>query len=89
MEGCAIGGSAKQEIERKISSNVDERHQKDILYRNKIKDIGDIKKADITKLGQLLGKKVVENLKEQTGEELKEPIPEGRRKGQTAIEKYE
>jgi helicase len=60
-----------------------------LLYRNGIKDIGDIKKADITKLGQLLGKKVAENLKEQSGEEIKEPIPEGRRKGQLSVEKFE
>jgi helicase len=60
-----------------------------LLFRNGIKDVGDIKKADLTKLSQLLGKKVAENLKEQSGEKIDEPIPEGRRKGQTGISKFD
>jgi len=59
-----------------------------ILFRNGIKDIGDIKKADIVKLTQLLGKKTAETLKKQIGEEIKEPVSERKRKGQMSIEKY-
>ena len=57
------------------------------LYRNGIKNIGDIKKADIAKLTQLLGKKTAVNLKEQVGEKVKK-VAKGKRKGQTSIEKY-
>ncbi len=60
-----------------------------ILFRNGIKDIGDIKKADLTKLSQLLGRKTAENIKEQSGESLEEPAPIGRRKGQLSVEKFE
>ncbi|MEK6917140.1 MAG: helix-hairpin-helix domain-containing protein, partial [Nanoarchaeota archaeon] len=57
------------------------------LYNNGIKDIGDIKKADLTKLTQLLGEKTAVNLKKQVGEDI-EKVPKGKRKGQTSIEKY-
>ena len=57
------------------------------LYSHGIKDIGDIKKTDVTTLSQLLGKAVAESVKKQVGEEVKE-IPEGKRKGQTSILKY-
>lgn len=59
-----------------------------ILFRNSIKDIGDIKKSDITKLTQLIGRKTAEGLKKESGEEIDEPVPEGKRKGQMSIEKY-
>lgn len=58
-----------------------------ILFRNGIKDIGDIKNADLTKLTQLLGAKIAKDLKEQIGEEIEE-ISKGRRKGQMSVEKY-
>jgi helicase len=58
-----------------------------LLFRNGIKDIGDIKNADQTKLSQLLGAKVAQNLKEQVGEEVEE-VSKGKRKGQLSIEKY-
>ena len=57
------------------------------MFRNGIKDIGDIKKTDITKLTQLLGNKVAINLKTQLGQEILR-IPKGKRKGQTSIEKF-
>ncbi len=57
------------------------------LYRNGIKNIGDIKKTDIVKLTQLLGRKTALNLKEQVGEKIKK-VSKGKRKGQTSIEKY-
>jgi len=57
------------------------------LYSHSIKDVGDIKKIDLTTLGQLVGKAVAESLKKQVGEGVKE-ISEGKRKGQTSILKY-
>lgn len=57
------------------------------LYTHSIRDLGDIKKADITTLSQLLGKAVAESIKKQVGQEVKE-TPEGKRKGQTSISKY-
>src|SRR3989338_3989645 len=57
------------------------------LYRNGIKDIGDIKKADMTKLTQLLGEKTALNLKKQIGEDI-EKVSKGKRKGQLGLGKY-
>ncbi len=57
------------------------------LYRNGIRDIGGIKKADISLLGQLLGKNIAASLKSQVGDEIKK-ISSGKRKGQTSISKY-
>jgi helicase len=54
------------------------------LYYNRIKDIGDVKKADLTKLTQILGSKVALNVKKQVGQETKE-IPKGKRKGQISL----
>lgn len=57
------------------------------LYSRQIKDVGDIKKTDLTTLSQLLGKAVAESLKKQVGDEVAE-VPQGTRKGQTSILKY-
>ncbi|MEK6853303.1 MAG: helicase-related protein [Nanoarchaeota archaeon] len=57
------------------------------LYAYGIKDLGDVKKADLTTLSQLLGKAVAESIQKQLGEEIKE-VPKGTRKGQTSILKY-
>ena len=57
------------------------------LYAHGIKDVGDLKKTDLTTLSQLLGKAVAESVHQQVGEEVKE-VPEGKRKGQTSILKY-
>ncbi len=57
------------------------------LFAHGLKDVGDLKKADVTTLTQLLGKAVAESVKQQVGEEIKE-VPEGRRKGQMSIMKY-
>jgi len=47
------------------------------LFNNKIKDLGDIKKADISTLTSLLGKKIAMDVKKQVGQEIKEkPVPE-------------
>ncbi len=58
------------------------------LFRNGIKDIGDIKKADITKLTQLLGAKTAADIKDQVNEGIEE-VSAGRRKGQLSVEKFE
>jgi len=54
------------------------------LYYNRIRDIGDVKKADLTKLSQILGNKVALNVKKQLGQEIKE-VPKGKRKGQISL----
>lgn len=57
------------------------------LFSNGIKNVGDLKKADLTSLSQMLGKKIAEDVKKQVGEEVKE-IPQGTRKGQLSLLKY-
>jgi helicase len=54
------------------------------LFYNRIKDIGDVKKADMTKLVQILGQNVALNVKKQVGQEIKE-VPKGKRKGQISL----
>ncbi|MCH8329754.1 MAG: hypothetical protein IIB81_05195 [Nanoarchaeota archaeon] len=54
------------------------------LFYNRIKDVGDVKKADLTKLTQILGKSVALSVKKQVGQEIKE-IPKGKRKGQISL----
>lgn len=58
------------------------------LYFNRIKDIGDIKRADLTKLSQILGQNVSLSVKKQVGQEIKE-VPKGKRKGQLSLGKYD
>jgi len=57
------------------------------LVINGLKDLGDLKKMDLTSLSQILGKVVAENVKKQLGEEVKE-VPKGKRKGQLSLMKY-
>ncbi|MBN2052456.1 hypothetical protein JW756_03050 [Candidatus Woesearchaeota archaeon] len=62
------------------------------LYQNKIKDIEDVKKADLSLLTQLIGKMVALSIKKQVGEDLREEkvqVKETKRKGQTSIMKYD
>jgi len=58
-----------------------------ILFANKIHDIGDIKKANIATITQLLGKQIAQSIKEQV-ETPVEPIKENKRKGQINLEDY-
>jgi helicase len=59
------------------------------LFNTGIKDLGDIKSADITTLSQLIGKAVALDIKKQVGEDLeKEIVPEGKRKGQISLKDY-
>lgn len=57
------------------------------LYSSGCKDLGDLKKADLTSLTQLLGKAIAEDVKKQVGEEIKE-IASGKRTGQLSITKF-
>ncbi|MCH8003869.1 MAG: hypothetical protein IH934_04535 [Nanoarchaeota archaeon] len=57
------------------------------LFFNKIKDVGDVKKADVTKLVQILGNNVALSVKKQVGQEIKE-VPAGKRKGQISLGRY-
>jgi replicative superfamily II helicase len=58
------------------------------MFNNGIKDLGDVRKVDITKLKQLLGDAVAKYIKEQVGEKVEE-IKETKRKGQMGLGKYE
>jgi len=57
------------------------------LFFNRIKDVGDIKSADLMKLSQILGHNVALNLKKEVGQEIK-TVPEGKRKGQISLGDY-
>ena len=57
------------------------------LYFNGIKDIADVKKADMMKLAQIIGRAIALNVKEQVGEEIKEIKP-GKRKGQINLSDF-
>lgn len=59
-----------------------------MLFRNNIRDIGDVKKTDITTLGQIVGKQIALDIKEQVEAGI-EPIKPGKRKGQIALDDYE
>ena len=57
------------------------------LFTQNIKNVGDIKKTDITSLTQIVGKAVAINLKKQVGEEVKRIKPT-KRTGQLSIQKF-
>ena len=57
------------------------------LYDNGIKNLGDVKKSSITTLSQIVGSKIAEKLKNQTGQEVEE-ISDRKRIGQLSINKY-
>ncbi len=54
---------------------------------NGIKDLGDVKKTDLTSLAQMLGSKLAVDVYKQLGLEVKE-IPKGTRKGQLSLKKF-
>ncbi|MBN2422419.1 hypothetical protein JXB41_04265 [Candidatus Woesearchaeota archaeon] len=59
------------------------------LFRNGIKDIGDIKNTDLMKLSQLIGRGTALKIKKEVGIDIeKEEIPKGKRKGQLGLGKY-
>jgi helicase len=56
-----------------------------LLFSNKIKDLGDVKKADLAILSQLIGKALAVDVKSQLGENVSEEdvkVKENKRKGQ-------
>ncbi|NQU78912.1 hypothetical protein HQ545_04030 [Candidatus Woesearchaeota archaeon] len=57
------------------------------LYNSGVRDIGGVRKADITTLSQLIGRKIAADVKKQVGQEV-EVVPERRRKGQMSLAKY-
>ncbi len=59
------------------------------LFTHRIKDLGDIKNADLTSLTQLLGEKIAQNIKEQVGEAAPHEVSSSKRKGQMGLGKYE
>jgi len=58
------------------------------MFNNGFKDMGDLRKADITSLSQLLGKAMANSIKEQLGQEVSLPIKKGKRVGQIGLSKY-
>jgi helicase len=59
------------------------------MYNARIRDLGDLKKVDITKLVQLLGKGIALSLKEQVGQDMsKIVVKERKRKGQISLKDY-
>lgn len=59
-----------------------------ILFRNRIRDIKDVKEADLSTLTQLLGEKTALSIKKQLGQEQME-IPENKRKGQISLRDWD
>ncbi|MFH1173693.1 MAG: LAGLIDADG family homing endonuclease [archaeon] len=60
-----------------------------LLFKNGVKDIGGVKEASTTTLGQLLGKAIAEDIKKQVGEDIPEEVSPRKRKGQMSMDKYE
>lgn len=58
------------------------------LVNNGIKDLGDLKKLDLTSLSQILGVALALEVKKQLGEEIQE-VKKGTRKGQLSMEKFQ
>jgi len=57
------------------------------MFTHGIKDMGDIKKTDITSLAQLIGGKLAAEVKNLVGEEV-HVVPKGTRKGQLSLHKF-
>ncbi|MBD3312858.1 hypothetical protein GF345_00290 [Candidatus Woesearchaeota archaeon] len=59
------------------------------LFRNGIIDSGEVRKADLMKLVQILGKNTAIRVKKQVGQDFdKAKVPERRRKGQVSLKDY-
>ena len=58
------------------------------LFDNGIKTLGDVKKCSLTSLSQIVGSKIAQSMKEQTGQEIEE-VSDRKRKGQMSIGKYD
>jgi helicase len=58
-----------------------------MLYNNGYKDIGSLKKADMSSLKSLIGMKIAESIKEELGEKV-EKVKKNKRKGQKNVDDY-
>ncbi len=59
-----------------------------IMFNAGIKNLGELKKADLSELNRLLGKGVAARVKKAIGEDVPEPIPEKKRKGQLGLARF-
>ena len=59
-----------------------------ILFRNRLRDIKELKNADLATLTQILGEKIALSVKKQLGQEQAE-VPENKRKGQISLRDWE
>jgi helicase len=60
------------------------------LFRNGIKDLGDVKAADLGRLSELIGRETAISIKREVGMDPgKEMVPEGKRKGQISMKDYQ
>ena len=59
-----------------------------LLFRNRLRDIKDLKNADLSTLTHLLGEKTALSIKKQLGQEKLE-VPENKRKGQISLRDWE
>mgnify|MGYP002068340897 CR=1 FL=1 len=59
-----------------------------LLSRNGIKNLGDLSRADLAKVSQLLGPAIAKDIKSQIGEEIEE-VKTGKRKGQKSVDDYQ
>ncbi|PIN81183.1 hypothetical protein COV13_02100 [Candidatus Woesearchaeota archaeon CG10_big_fil_rev_8_21_14_0_10_32_9] len=62
------------------------------LFRNKIRNLGDVKKVDVSILGAILGDKLAIDIKKQVGQELspeKLKVKPNKRKGQISLGDYD
>ncbi|MFT4261093.1 MAG: helicase-related protein [Candidatus Woesearchaeota archaeon] len=57
------------------------------LFVNKVKDLGDVKKVDVTTLTQILGPSMAKNVKEQVGIKV-EVVKQNKRKGQINLNDF-
>ena len=59
------------------------------LFRNRIRDLGDVKKSDVMKLIQILGRKVAIDIKKQIGQDFENmKVRENKRKGQISLNDF-
>ena len=61
------------------------------MFNNHIRDVAEIKKADITTLSQIIGKKLAISVKNQVAQDIdpaKVIVPASKRKGQMSLMKY-
>ena len=60
-----------------------------LLFNNKIKDLLDVRNADLSTMKYLLGEKIALSVKKQVGQDFEKlPVKGGKRKGQIALQDY-